>query len=138
VKDLIFSQAKINESLNKKLAANDKSLENINIKTETLSSILKNQLSFNKMIETQLAQIAAADSEPWRILGQREAPVENVSMINTRWGKLSWRPFRANHVEKPTQERMILWGELATQMKKDLGYPMTSCRYTIVTTSKLV
>ena len=60
MRDLIFGQAKINESLNKKLAANDKILENINAKVETLSSTLKNQLSFNKMIETQLAQIAAA------------------------------------------------------------------------------
>ena len=59
MRDLIFGQAKINESLNKKLAANDKILENINAKVETLSSTLKNQLSFNKMIETQLAQIAA-------------------------------------------------------------------------------
>jgi hypothetical protein len=60
LKDLVLGQAKINKSLNKKLAANDKTLKNINIKIETLSSALKNQLSFNKMIETQLAQIAAA------------------------------------------------------------------------------
>ena len=55
LRDLVFSQAKINESLNKKLAANDKILEGLNAKVETLSSALKNQLSFNKMIETQLA-----------------------------------------------------------------------------------
>jgi hypothetical protein len=35
-------------------------LENINAKLDEFSSALKNQLSFNKMIETQLAQIAAA------------------------------------------------------------------------------
>ena len=34
--------------------------ETINAKIETLSSSVKNQLSFNKMIETQIAQIAAA------------------------------------------------------------------------------
>ena len=60
MRDLVFGQAKINESLNKKLAAKDKILENINAKVETLSSAIKNQLSFNKMIETQLAQVAAA------------------------------------------------------------------------------
>ena len=60
MRDLVFGQAKINESLNKKLAANDKILESINAKVETLSSMLKNQLSFNEMIETQLAQIADA------------------------------------------------------------------------------
>jgi hypothetical protein len=39
---------------------NDKMFENINSKLETLSSSIKNQLSFNKMIETQIAQIVAA------------------------------------------------------------------------------
>ena len=34
--------------------------ENINSKLKNLSSSMKNQLSFNKMIETQIAQIAAA------------------------------------------------------------------------------
>ena len=43
-----------------KLVANDKILKGINAKVETLSSAHKNQLSFNKMIETQLAQIVAA------------------------------------------------------------------------------
>ena len=39
---------------------NDKMFENINSKLENLSSPVKNQLSFNKMIETQIAQVAAA------------------------------------------------------------------------------
>ena len=39
---------------------NDKMFENINSKLENLSSSIKNQLSFNKMIETQIAQIVAA------------------------------------------------------------------------------
>ena len=60
MRDLVFGQAKINESLNKKLAANDKILESIHAKVETLSSSHKNQLSFNKKIESQLVQIAAA------------------------------------------------------------------------------
>ena len=55
MRDLVFGQAKINESLNRKLAANDKILESIHAKVETLSFAHKNQLSFNKMIETQLA-----------------------------------------------------------------------------------
>ena len=60
LRDLVFGQAKINESLNRKLAANNKILESIHAKVETLSSAHKNQLSFNKMTETQLAQLAAA------------------------------------------------------------------------------
>ena len=42
LRDLVFGQAKINESLNKKLATNDKILESINAKVETLSSAIKN------------------------------------------------------------------------------------------------
>jgi hypothetical protein len=34
-------------------------IENINSKLETLSSSVKNQLNFNKMIDTQITQIAA-------------------------------------------------------------------------------
>jgi hypothetical protein len=60
LKELVLGQAKINENLTKKLAYHDKSLENINSKLENLTSSIHNQLSFNKMIETQLAQIAAA------------------------------------------------------------------------------
>jgi len=60
LKDLVLGQAKINESLTKKLTTNDKILENINSQIEGLTSAFKNQMSFNKMVETQLAQITAA------------------------------------------------------------------------------
>jgi hypothetical protein len=75
-RDFVFGQAKINETLNKKLAANDKIMENRNTKVETLSSALKNQLSFNKMIETQFAQVAAA--VPFS---------EKLNAVTTRGGK---------------------------------------------------
>ena len=39
---------------------NDKMFENINSKLENLSSSINNKLSFNKMIETQIAQLATA------------------------------------------------------------------------------
>ena len=40
------------DSINKKLHAQDKMLENINAKLDELCPALKNQLSFIKMIET--------------------------------------------------------------------------------------
>jgi hypothetical protein len=55
LKDLVLGQAKINENLTKKLAHHDKNIESINFKLENLTSSVQNQLSFNKMIETQLA-----------------------------------------------------------------------------------
>ena len=59
MRDLVYGQAKINESLQKKLAATDKSMETIQAKMDGFSTAIKNQFSFNKMIETQLAQVAA-------------------------------------------------------------------------------
>jgi hypothetical protein len=101
LRDLVFGQAKINESLNKMLAGNDKILESINAKVETLSSTLKNQLSFNKMLETQLALIPAAIpvSEFGKISGQPESPIETANMVSTGWGNLgdtAGRAFTAN------------------------------------------
>ena len=61
MRDLISGQAKINENLTQKLSYNDKMIKNINSKLESLSSSIKNQLSFNKMIETQIAQIVDAN-----------------------------------------------------------------------------
>ena len=79
LRELILGQVKINENINKKLLANDKSLESLNVKLETLSSTLKNQLSFNKIIKTQLAQIAASlpAVESGKIPRQRKSPIEN-------------------------------------------------------------
>ena len=59
-KNLVLGQVKINRNITKKLMYNDKMLENINSKIESLSSSVKNQLSFIKMIETQISQIVAA------------------------------------------------------------------------------
>jgi uncharacterized coiled-coil protein SlyX len=57
---LIFGQAKIMEDLSKKLATNDRILENMSNKMDNLSSTIKNQHNFNKMIESQIAQLVAA------------------------------------------------------------------------------
>ena len=81
LKDLVFDQAKIKENITKKLSYNDKMIENINSKLENLSSSVKNQLSFNKMIETQIAQIVTAVpvNHSGKILGQPENSLEFVN-----------------------------------------------------------
>ena len=70
----MLGQDEINENITKKLTYNDKIFENINSKLEKLSSSVKTQLSFNKMIETQIAQIATAIpvNHSEKILGQPE------------------------------------------------------------------
>ena len=84
LRDLILEQARINENIFKKLAFNDKVQENINTKMDTFSSAIKGQLSYNKKIESQLAQLAAA--LPFATnLGK-------VNVITTRGGKSTRDP----------------------------------------------
>jgi len=42
LKDLVLGQAKINESLTRKLTTKDKIIENINFQIEGLTSVVKN------------------------------------------------------------------------------------------------
>ena len=83
MRDLVYSQAKIIESLQKKLAATDKSMGTIHAKMDEFSTAIKNQLSFNKMLETQLAQLAAATptAELGKIPGQPKSTLESVNVI---------------------------------------------------------
>ena len=60
LRELVSNQGKLMDNLSKKLASNDKMLENINNRMDNFSTAIKNQISFNKMIESQLNQIAAA------------------------------------------------------------------------------
>jgi conjugal transfer/entry exclusion protein len=73
--------------LTKKLAPNNEIFENMNSNLEGLSFSFKNQLSLNKMFETQLAQIAASilayDFE--KILGQPKISFGKISMNHERW-----------------------------------------------------
>jgi hypothetical protein len=46
--------------MTRKVASTDKILENISTRMDTFASAIKNQHNFNKMIESQLAQLAAA------------------------------------------------------------------------------
>ena len=72
-------------------------LENINTKIEGLTSYINNQISFNKMIETQIAQLAATIpiSDSRKILGQPETSLKSIKMISTMFDKpLCWE----NHI----------------------------------------
>jgi ubiquinone biosynthesis protein COQ9 len=84
LRDLILEQTKINDNISKKLASNDKVLENINTKMESFSSAIKDQLSYNKKIESQITQLAAA--LPFA------TNLEKVNAITTRGGKSTHDP----------------------------------------------
>jgi hypothetical protein len=90
---------------------------------------MKNQLSFNKMIETQLAQLAASllSSELGGIPGQPEPTREHVSAISTRWGKSSRGMHAPNHEGKLIHQIQDPWDESIVLHKKDNGYPGITC-----------
>jgi hypothetical protein len=50
----MLNQDKLMDNLSKKLASNDKVLETINNMMDNFSTAIKNLLSFNKMLESQL------------------------------------------------------------------------------------
>ncbi|KAJ1283758.1 hypothetical protein BS78_03G151200 [Paspalum vaginatum] len=77
---------------------------------ETLSSAMKNQLSFNKMLETQIAQLAAALPSPTsgKLPGQPEPlSKEHINAVTTRGGKSTQDPLdprnAGNGQEKPAE-----------------------------------
>ena len=83
MRELISGQAKIVEGLSRKLASNDRVLENINNRMDSFASAIKNQHSFNKMIESQIAQLAAAvpPTDNGKILGQPK-DLETTNLVN--------------------------------------------------------
>jgi hypothetical protein len=82
----VLGQAQINKNLTKKLASNNEIFENINSNLEGLNFSFENQLSLNKIFETQLAQITttipAYDFE--KISGQPEISLKNFNAVITR------------------------------------------------------
>ena len=81
------------------------------------------------MIETQLAQIAAAVpvSENRKIPGQPKSPVETANMVSTGWGNLPRQTSQTNHAGQTMHPRMNVWGGLTAKLHGDLGVPMISC-----------
>jgi hypothetical protein len=115
LKDLVFGQAKINDGFNKKLVACDKALESLNTMIDSLSSAFKSQLSFNKMIETQLARLAALvpSTEDRKISGQPVSSCEDVGVLSTTWDKPSRRIRPTNYAGKPVIQVLDPWDSSA-------------------------
>jgi hypothetical protein len=58
LRDIVRDQLKINEDFGKRIHATDKLLENMSSKMDSFTVAKKNQLSFNKMLETQIEHIS--------------------------------------------------------------------------------
>jgi septal ring factor EnvC (AmiA/AmiB activator) len=71
LRDVIAGQSRLLDQMTRKVASTDKTLETISTRMDAFASAIKNQHIFNKMIESQLAQLAAAvpPLEKGKILG---------------------------------------------------------------------
>ena len=98
---------------------------------DDFSTAIKNQLSFNKMLETELAQLGNCHQEPavelGKILGQPESTLESVNVVTTRWDKPSSRSPFTSYAEKLTRPRRSTWGELAATISEDPETLVISC-----------
>jgi hypothetical protein len=71
---LVQNKGRIMDNLSKKLSSNDKILETFRNKMVSFSSAIKNQHSFDKMLESQISQLASSvpTTNPGKISGQPE------------------------------------------------------------------
>jgi hypothetical protein len=77
------------DNLSKKLASNDKMLETIINKMESFSSAIKDQHSFNKILECQISQLASSVpmANPGKISGQPEES-ESANLVDIYFADL--------------------------------------------------
>ena len=103
------------EGLSRKVASNDKILENINNRMDSFTSGIKNQHSFNKMIESQIDQLAVTvpPSNKGKILGQpKDLETINLVIIHNA----------AYYCIQPSMGRWIDY--TLPEKKSDLGRPI--------------
>jgi hypothetical protein len=95
LKKIVRDQLRINSEVGKKLLANDRILESIDSKINNFTVAVQNQLNFNKVLETRIAQLVAALPHPngGDFPSQPAVPVkENVKDVITRSGKTMAEP----------------------------------------------
>ena len=117
MRELIASQSRLIEGLSKKVATNDKILENINNRIDSFAFAIKNQHSFNKMIESQIPQLVATipPSNKGKILGKSK-DLETTNLVDIH--------NTAYYYAEPSTERYIDYTLL--EKKSDLGRPIIS------------
>jgi hypothetical protein len=82
--DLVGQQIRINSEIKVKLATNDRILEDINVKMDSFSAVIEDQLKFNRKIEEKIKQLAV-------VLPTATDP-EQVRAITTRGGRSTKDP----------------------------------------------
>jgi hypothetical protein len=83
LRDIIRDQVKTNDGFGKRFRAIDKHLENMDAKMDSFTIAIHNQLSFNKMMETQIHQIFGALPCQSNGIPSRDPVQESVKSITT-------------------------------------------------------
>jgi len=111
LRDLIMQQSKIRIDIKARPEArpaiSDKTLEDINVKMDSFSSAINDQLKYNKKIETKIAQLATA-------LPVATNP-EQVKNITTRRGSSTKDP----PYPKGTKRSVAIPSTLPTMVEKE-------------------
>jgi len=96
--ELILEQARINKSIYKKLAYKDEMLEGINSKLDNFSILVKEQIMFNKKIESQITHLASILSATYH---------EQIKGISTRGGKVTCDPPYPEGARRPSHSMSV-------------------------------
>jgi hypothetical protein len=83
LRHIIRDQVKINDVFGKSFQATDKVLESMNGKMDNFTIAIKNHLSFNKMLETQIQQISGVLPSQSNRIPSRDSVQESVRSITT-------------------------------------------------------
>jgi hypothetical protein len=105
LKYIVRDQLRINSEVGKKLLATNRILESINNKMNNFTVAVQNQLNFNKVLDTRIAQLAAALPHPngGDFPGQPAVPIkENVKAVITWSGKTMAKPKAKSKKMGPT------------------------------------
>jgi hypothetical protein len=105
LKDIVWGQLRINSKVGKKLLATDRFLESIDSKMNNFTVEVRNQLNFNKVLETGIALLVVVLPHPngRDFLGQPAIPIkENVKAVITRSEKTMAEPKEKSKKMGPT------------------------------------
>jgi hypothetical protein len=83
LRDVIAGQSRLLDQITRNVASTDKTLETISTRTDAFAFAIKNHHNFNKIKESQFAQLAAVvpSLEKGKILGQPK-DLETVNLVD--------------------------------------------------------
>ena len=91
----MYGQKQMNDNISEKFLANDKILESLAMQLDGFNSVIKHQLSFNKLIETKVTQLASSclNHDTGKLPEQPEVTLkEIVSVVAVRARQSTQKP----------------------------------------------